>query len=285
MIRFKKNRACQNSRSCNNGLSNETSRRQKAQRAVQGSIGSENTFSNNFIIITASNPYGRPLPRRHNRDLNAELEKKLNTRFFKIKGKYNDIEDSYICYDLPLSRAKQLASEFNQEAFINGYRDANGKMVYVNYKAVRRVPVRNTSAQNNSNNQSNIGTTDYDKNSTIDDIIRDKNGDIVYRIDDIAHDIEDVTNDSDCFSQICRRFKYKFKFPKFESRINRRIRRLFENNDENEKLRIILNDDEIAYYKEQAQDNGVLLKHRESAKASLRRHYKALGITPPKECY
>lgn len=93
---------------------------------------------------------------------------------------------------------------------------------------------------------------------------------------------DDVSNKKGIYTYL---FTKKEKELMCEFRISRKIRRLFENNDENEGLRIILHDDEIAYYKKQAQDTGILLKHGESAKASLRRHYMALGIRPPKECY
>ena len=248
MIRFKKNRACQNSRSCNNGLSNETSRRQKAQRVIADKGDVHKIYQHNFVIITAANPNGSSLLTRHNMKLNKELEDKLThsyrIRFKKVIGKYNGIEESFICYDLSVANACKIAKDYEQESFIVGYRLKDGRMRYDLY------------------------THDEQWNFTQ---------------SDECYEVHDVTDETNYFTQLCRKFKFKMPFPSFESRKYRWTQKYHR--DEDEPLHIILSDSEIEYYKERANNTGLMPLQRRLAKNMLKRHDETLGIRPPKECY
>ena len=248
MIRFKRSGACQSSQSYSNGLSNETSRRQKAHRVIADKGDVHKIYQNNFVIITAANPNGSPLPTRHNEKLNRELEDKLKNnyriRFKKVIGKYNGIEESFICYDLSVAIACKIAKDYEQESFIVGYRLEDGRMKYVLYA---------------HDDQWNFSQSDE------------------------CYEVRDVTDETNYFTQLCRKFKFKMPFPSFENRKYRWAQKYFP--DKDEPLHIILSDSEIQYYKERANNTGLMPLNRRLAKNLLKRHYEALGIKPPKECY
>lgn len=248
MVILKRNRDYQDSQLCSNGLSNETSRRQKAQHVIADKGDVHKIYLHNFVIITAANPNGSSLPTRHNEKLNNDLEDKLihsyRIRFKKVIGKYNGVEESFICYDLSVANACKIAKDYEQESFIVGYRLEDGRMKYALY------------------------THDEQWKFTQ---------------SDECYEVHDVTEETNYFTQLCRKFKFKMPFPTFENR-KQRLKQKYHP-DEDEPLHIILTDSEIEYYKERANDTGLMPLSRRLAKNMLKRHYETLGIRPPKECY
>ena len=103
---------------------NETSRRQKAQSALDG----KNQNVKTMAILTSENPRYKELSDGENTN-NAErtenLEKDLKLgRFawFPVKGQYEGKENSYLIYNISLENALFLGKKFGQESiiFING---------------------------------------------------------------------------------------------------------------------------------------------------------------------
>ena len=75
----------------------ETSRRQKAQQAIVG----QNHRVKTMAIISPENPMGMKAPKEYN---NKSMEEMINSlkighfKWFKVKGLYNDPENSLIIY-------------------------------------------------------------------------------------------------------------------------------------------------------------------------------------------
>lgn len=205
-------------------IKNESSRRRKAQRAVLGD--NMRSFSNNIVIMTASNPNASPLPTRHNEELNEQLEKDIRRwKFVKVKGKYGNVERSFFIYDMPLGKAKELADKYQQESFIYGFWDGE-EFVWCFYG---------------------------------------KNGDRYEKADETV-DVQDVTDEDDCYTQLCKRFKFKIAFPSFE-----KLRR-----EEKEPVNFILSKKDLAYYESRVNDPSITPKGRMIAKALLKSHYRSL---------
>lgn len=98
----------------------ETSRRQKAQQAIQGKSRRIKTLA----IISAQNPMGSDgsdLPSDYNAKSHAELLDTLRNgmfRYFVVKGKYGSDETSVMVYNISLKDTLNLCYRFNQESVI-----------------------------------------------------------------------------------------------------------------------------------------------------------------------
>ena len=98
---------------------NETSRRQKALKALNG-----NSNIKTMAIITSENPrYEGSADGKNvtNKDRRINLEKDLKLghyAWFPVKGQYEGKENSYIIYNIPKESVLFLAKKFGQEAFI-----------------------------------------------------------------------------------------------------------------------------------------------------------------------
>ena len=98
----------------------ETSRRQKAQQAIQG----KNRRVKTIAIISAQNPMGSDgsdLPKDYNQKSHEELLKNLKIgqyRYFVVSGKYGTSEISVIVYNISLDETLKLCYHFNQESVI-----------------------------------------------------------------------------------------------------------------------------------------------------------------------
>lgn len=108
----------------------ETSRRQKAQQALDGRLKNVKTF----CIMTAENPMGVELPPEDNTKRRDELETYLsnaNYPWFRIKGKYGNNEKSHMIYNITRSDAERLGKMFNQESIIFSELDDSGAIHYL----------------------------------------------------------------------------------------------------------------------------------------------------------
>lgn len=98
----------------------ETSRRQKAQQAIQG----KNRRVKTMAIISAQNPMGTDgseLPKDYNKESHEELLHQLKVgqfRYFVTDGKYGTRETSVIVYNISLDDTLYLCYHYNQESVI-----------------------------------------------------------------------------------------------------------------------------------------------------------------------
>lgn len=92
----------------------ETSRRQKAQRAINN-IGSR---VKTYAILTSENPMGNRFSKSDNAQLINRLKSYLkngNFVWFPVKGMYGEKENSFIVYNISLTDTLDIAKKFNQE--------------------------------------------------------------------------------------------------------------------------------------------------------------------------
>lgn len=95
----------------------ETSRRQKAQRAINN-IGSR---VKTYAILTSENPMGNRFSKSDNAQLINRLKSYLkngNFVWFPIKGMCGEKENSFIVYNISLTDTLDIANKFNQESII-----------------------------------------------------------------------------------------------------------------------------------------------------------------------
>lgn len=107
----------------------ETSRRRKAQMALNGKLANVKTI----CIMSAENPMGNALTPEENKIRRTELETYLtNAHFpwFRIKGKYGNVEKSHMIYNITLSDALELGKKYNQESIIFIAIENDGKVSY-----------------------------------------------------------------------------------------------------------------------------------------------------------
>ena len=89
-----------------------------------------------FAIFTAANPDKKQATRAQNKENNKELKKELSVgdkmkkgiedakyTYYKVKGKYDNVEPSFIVYNITLEDAKKLSGQFHQQSFIFGKND------------------------------------------------------------------------------------------------------------------------------------------------------------------
>lgn len=91
---------------------------------------------NNFAFITAANPYSSLKSSEENQIRNLELEKfliKKEIPYCKGIGESGDNtwkEESFCAFGIDLEIAKQLAKEFEQNAFVFGMENGVPEIVY-----------------------------------------------------------------------------------------------------------------------------------------------------------
>lgn len=83
-----------------------------------------------FAIFTAENRDAKQMNRKQNKELNKELKRDLSNAdieksiisarysYYKVKGKYGTIENSFIVYNITLDDAKSLCAKNGQQSFI-----------------------------------------------------------------------------------------------------------------------------------------------------------------------
>ncbi len=159
----------------NKSVLDETSRRQKAEKAIKGTNKNVKTFA----ILTPENPMAQSYTPEQNKEARDKFEKRLRIggfQWFPIKGQYaHNSENSYIIYNIPLDDALWLGNTYHQEAIIYVVPDLENREIHAEYWAREEdgKPLKRT----------------YSKDSYI-----------------------DATNDEDMWSQISRKFKFRFPF-------------------------------------------------------------------------
>lgn len=76
-----------------------------------------------MAIISAENPYGKQVDAKTNIEANEKLEqiiKKMNLGFTKVKGKYDNDENSFFIPNIRKDEALGLGKRFEQESIIYG---------------------------------------------------------------------------------------------------------------------------------------------------------------------
>ncbi len=158
----------------NKPVLDETSRRQKAEKAIKGTNKNVRTFA----ILTPENPMGKSWTPEQNKEARKEFERVLkvgNFRWFPIKGKYDNRENSYIIYNIPLDDALRLGNEYHQESIIYAIPDSETNTVHSEYWE------------------------------------RDGDGKPL-KLKVSKDSYVDATNAEDLWSQISRKFKFRFPF-------------------------------------------------------------------------
>lgn len=108
----------------------ETTRETKAKRLFTSPSYMKKVLT--FAIFTAQNPDKVKASREDNTKNNKLLQRALSLRgfqYYKVKGKYDDVENSYIVYNLSLGDAKELCKTFGQQSFIFGI-NKDGKLEF-----------------------------------------------------------------------------------------------------------------------------------------------------------
>ena len=91
-----------------------------------------------FAIFTAENENKQSYSRAVNKELNKELKKALSFEknladgrysYYKVKGKYGNVEHSFIVYNITLDDAKSLCANHKQQSFIFAIND-NGNLKF-----------------------------------------------------------------------------------------------------------------------------------------------------------
>ena len=94
-----------------------------------------------FAIFTAENRDVVQMSRDQNRELNKGLKNDLSNRdiessiisgrysYYKVKGKYGNVENSFLIYNITLDDAKSLCAKNGQQSFIFGIND-NGNLKF-----------------------------------------------------------------------------------------------------------------------------------------------------------
>lgn len=149
----------------------DTSRRQKAVQSVKSGKNVKT-----LMILTAQNPKGVKMDDEENNKRNASLEKDLSLnhfRWFRIKGKYNDKEKSYIVYNVSIEDAKRISMDYDQESFIFGIHNGEGEITWQYWE---------------------------------------KSGNNPYELAVEKNEYVDATDDNNMFSNIGRNFKFRIPF-------------------------------------------------------------------------
>lgn len=119
----------------------ETSAESKAKKLFTNP--SKSGYIKTFAIFTANNPDAEQTTRKNNislnkglkRDMKFDIEKELNNgywSYYKVKGKYGNVENSFIIYNITLTDAKELSAKYHQQSFIYGTNE-EGKLTFAFY--------------------------------------------------------------------------------------------------------------------------------------------------------
>ncbi len=91
-------------------------------------------------ILTAENPCAQKLTPQENNVRNAKLEKILGSYLFgyrKVKGKYGNMENSFLVNNITKSQLMQLGDEFVQESIIFGDYFEEGEKFGMEFSMIR----------------------------------------------------------------------------------------------------------------------------------------------------
>ena len=159
----------------------ETSRRQKAQQAIQGT----NRRVRTMAIISAENLMGNTMSNEYNQQAREELERLLaigHYRYFKVKGSYDGIENSVMIYNISIEDTLYLCYRYNQESVIFVDMQNDGEISYQYWQG--------------------------DDNSS------------QLKLQHEEHDIIDATDDGNYYTQISKKLKFRIPFFEHIKKIN-----------------------------------------------------------------
>ena len=151
----------------------ETSRRQKAQQAIQGT----NRRVRTMAIISAENPMGNVMDDEYNERSMEELVRQLTIghyRYFRVKGNYDGFENSLMVYNISLEDTLYLCYKYNQESVIFVDMRNDGDISYQYWQ----------------------GDNDHSQ----------------LRLQREEHEIVDATEDDNYYTQISKHFKFRIPF-------------------------------------------------------------------------
>lgn len=157
----------------NKTVLNETTRRQKAQSAIQGKNRKVKTIG----IISAENPMGISATKEYNKQSHDELLRHLSIghyRYYEVKGLYNSPEHSVLVYNISLEDTLYLAYKFNQES-----------VIYVDMS-----------------DADNISYQYYEGDTPSSQL----------KLQHVEQEVVDATNDKDFYTQVSRKFKFRIPF-------------------------------------------------------------------------
>lgn len=123
---------------------NETSAKTKAKTLFYNP--EKMSYIKTFAIFTAANPDVIKTDDVENRERNAQLiadivDKRISMsdlenelgraryQFYKVKGKFGNVEHSFLVYNIPLSDVVDFCRKYKQNSFIFGTND-NGKLTF-----------------------------------------------------------------------------------------------------------------------------------------------------------
>jgi len=96
-----------------------------------------------ITILTGENPNGKMASAEFNKNANEKLIGNLisgNFSYRKIKGKYENVENSFIVNNISKNDAMSIGKNFNQESIIFGERVEEGNYVGMKFKMIRTSP-------------------------------------------------------------------------------------------------------------------------------------------------
>lgn len=188
----------------------ETTRRQKAQQAIQG----KNRKVKTIAIISAQNPMGNVSTEEYNKDAHNDLLKSLKIgqfRYFETDGLYGSPEKSVLVYNISLDDTLFLCYKYNQES-----------VIFIDM----------TDA-----NQISYQYWEGDKHNT------------PLKLQHEENEIVDATNDKDYYTKISNKFKFRIPFFEDVKRYNTELVECSKHNDVDYLLENILSDKKTRYSK------------------------------------
>ena len=190
---------------------NETSRKSKAKQLF---TEPQKSKIKTFAILTANNPDTVHYSRKANNMFNKQLKDIMSNdspkdildrysfNYYKVKGSYGNIEDSFLIYNLTLDDAKTLATRFQQQSFVFGKNTDDG-LIFEFYANKAKI----------------------DKNTG-------KPVGYIYARTDAKSIYKDELNSSELYTQIARNFKISIPFEKFNFDDDETVESLYVDCDE-----------------------------------------------------
>lgn len=189
----------------------ETSRRQKAQQAILG----KNHRVKTLAIISAENPMGMKASREYNDRSTEEMINSLKIghyKWFKVKGLYNNPENSVIIYNISLEDTQFLCYKYNQESVVFvDMTSPDGEISYQYWEG------------------------------------NDHNSKLILKHEE--HRLVNAQNDSDYYTEICRHFKFRIPFFEHYKHIHKVLDETSKEYDVDKLLDESLGDNYTGYHK------------------------------------
>lgn len=188
----------------------ETTRRQKAQQAIQ----SKNRKIKTIVIISAQNPMGNVSIEEYNKDAHNDLLKSLKIgqfRYFETNGLYGSPEKSVLVYNISLDDTLFLCYKYSQES-----------VIFIDMT---------------DDNQISYQYWEGDKHNT------------PLKLQHEENEIVGTTNEKDYYTKILNKFKFRIPFFEDIQRYNTELIECSKHNDVDYLIEIILSDKKTRYSK------------------------------------